>query len=433
VEFFRREILLFLKHFVKPGQDSIFGHVSHYYAAIETNDRGALHLHGLMWFTANMELDKLSKDMANSEEEEYRQKVIAFIDDVFTECLDAEESREIRKERKVTDEDPALMTDPSYLKQAFESEANFVAFCSHSATCVKYSMKDIAKIGLQEYKRQPCRFKAPWKLVPETHYTQDGILQVKRNHQMVNRYNKSMAIALRHNHDISMILSKKQGLSLVYYMTNYATKLFTPMWKRIAFAAEVHEQLRTSGQTENDTNSTDRPQLNKTRQFLMRLANRVFTDREVSAVEVVNHLFDYETDYTNVRAWTYLHLNTLYWAVARQWPQLRDALFELTGSDQQDETVQVRNKGFQLSYVEAYKYRGAVLANICLFDYLSFVKLERQQIAQDNPALIPFDETADFSNEWVQHLRKPREIAVVSLQGHLTDDHNEEHDLYFKR
>jgi len=97
------------------------------------------------------------------------------------------------------------------------------------------------------------------------------------------------------------------------------------------------------------------------------------------------------------------------------------------------ETVHVRNNGFQLSYVEAYKYRGPVLANICLFDYLSFVKLERRQIEQDNSALIPFDETADFSSEWVQHLRKCGEIAIVSLQGHLTDDHNEEHDLYFKR
>jgi hypothetical protein len=437
VEFFRREIELFFKHFVKIGEDSIFGHISHYYSAIETNDRGALHLHGLIWFTGNIELHKLSIDMANPEEEEYQRKVIAFVNDVFTECLDAEEGSEIRKYRKVTDIDKAIITDSSFLKDAFESEANFVAFCSqvhsHSPTCVKYSIKDIAKVGFSEYKRQPCRFKAPWKIIPETHYTNDGILEIKRNHQMVNRYNKSIAIALRHNHDISMILSKKQGLSLLYYMTNYATKLHTPMWKRITFAAEVYNQVQSSQQSIDDGNPTLIPKLNKTRQFLMRLANKVFTDRELSAVEVVNHLFDYETDYTNIKVWTYQHLNTLYWAIIRQWPSLQDALFDMTGSDPVHETIQVRSRGYQLSYIEAYQYRGLVLEDLCFYDYLSFVKLERRPAILDKPYLIPFDELADFTNEWIQHLRNPSQIAVPSLQGYLGDDHNEEHEIYFKR
>ena len=55
----------------------------------------------------------------------------------------------------------------------------------------------------------------------------------------------------------------------------------------------------------------------------MRLANRVFTERELSSVEVVNYLLGYGTDYTNVPAWTYVHANTLYWAIVRKWPYLR--------------------------------------------------------------------------------------------------------------
>jgi hypothetical protein len=48
-----------------------------------------------------------------------------------------------------------------------------------------------------------------------------------------------MAVGLRHNHDISIILTKTKGLAMLFYITNYATKLDTPMWKRLVFAADV--------------------------------------------------------------------------------------------------------------------------------------------------------------------------------------------------
>ena len=75
--------------------------------------------------------------------------------------------------------------------------------------------------------------------MPETSFSEDGLLEVKRDHQMVNRYNQSMAIGLRHNHDISLILTRKKGLALIHYICNYATKLNALMWKRLAFAAEL--------------------------------------------------------------------------------------------------------------------------------------------------------------------------------------------------
>ena len=42
---------------------------------------------------------------------------------------------------------------------------------------------------------------------------------------MVNRYNQSMAIGLRHSHDLSLILIHKKGLALLHYIYNYDTKL----------------------------------------------------------------------------------------------------------------------------------------------------------------------------------------------------------------
>jgi hypothetical protein len=113
--------------------------------------------------------------------------------------------------KKTTIVEPKLIHDAEWLLRGFESGANFIASrCQahhHTATCVKYSIKEALKVGLANCKTQLYRFRAPWKLVLETGFTDDGLLEVKRDHTMVNRYNQSMAIRLRHNHDISPILT----------------------------------------------------------------------------------------------------------------------------------------------------------------------------------------------------------------------------------
>ena len=41
-----------------------------------------------------------------------------------------------------------------------------------------------------------------------------------------------------------MIHTRKRGLALIHYICNYATKLNAPMWKRLAYAAELSELRR---------------------------------------------------------------------------------------------------------------------------------------------------------------------------------------------
>jgi len=52
--FFHREISMFFEHYVQTGKDSVFGRISQYFGAVETNERGALHVHGLLWLQGNI-------------------------------------------------------------------------------------------------------------------------------------------------------------------------------------------------------------------------------------------------------------------------------------------------------------------------------------------------------------------------------------------
>jgi len=93
--FFHREISMFFEHYVKTGGESVFGRISQYFGAVETNERGALHLHGLLWLQGNMHLSSILRDVRNEEQATYRERVIRYVDSVFTEVGVASQVRRV--------------------------------------------------------------------------------------------------------------------------------------------------------------------------------------------------------------------------------------------------------------------------------------------------------------------------------------------------
>ncbi|KAM4064222.1 PIF1-like helicase [Hirsutella rhossiliensis] len=300
--FFHREMKLFFDHYVKVGEDSML-------ADIHGEDQAA-----------------------------YRERIVRYIDSVFSEDLDQESFCAVQAERSVTGGIGSLLDNAAQFSAAFIEEANFCAGATqvhtHSPTCVKYSL------GKGGRKGDLCRFKAPWRLVDKTALTADGVLQIRRTHSMVNRWNEAIAVGLRHNHDISFIATQRKTMALIYYVTNYATKVEDPVWKRVAAAAEL--LAASTG--------------NRTRQFLMRVANRVFTERPLSQVEVVAHLLGYPAEFTDSSAWAYLNCSLLYWEVFRRWRHLREA----SGAAAMDDTLD-----------ESVLRRPGKHATVCLDGYLS--------------------------------------------------------------
>jgi hypothetical protein len=78
-------------------------------------------------------------------------------------------------------------------------------------------------------KRDFCQFKAPWRLVERIMFTADGVLLIWRSHSVVNWWNKAIAVGLRHNHDISFVATQYKTIAVVFYVTNYATKVESPV------------------------------------------------------------------------------------------------------------------------------------------------------------------------------------------------------------
>jgi hypothetical protein len=341
----------------------------------------------------------------------------------------------------VTSDISSLLQDSHQFAAAFEEEANFCAGATqihtHSPTCVKYSIQ-----GGRGQKGSLCRFKAPWKLVERTAFTEDGVLQIRRGHDMVNRWNKAIAVGLRHNHDISFIATQCKTMAIVFYVTNYATKVEDPVWKRVAAASEIFHDLNEAisedqADATHGVSDDDGSRHNKTRQFLMRVANRIFTERALSQVEVVAHLLGYPTEFANNDGWTFLNASILYWHIFRRWRHLRRA----SGMENVDEAVEavgervlLEEAGQRISFVQAYPHRGRDLERLSLYDYMCIVKLKRKGKGATNAwGEVQFDSSWPFSRTWVQALRKPGKHAVVCLDGYLSMDFSEDDERYHKR
>ncbi|KAM4063319.1 ATP-dependent DNA helicase PIF1 [Hirsutella rhossiliensis] len=236
------------------------------------------------------------------EQAAYRERIVRYVDSVFSEDLDQEGFCAVEAERSVTSDISSLLNRADQFSASFEEEANFCAGATqihtHSPTCVKYSLGSKGRKGADL-----CRFKAPWERVEETTLSADGVLRIRRTHPM------------------------RKTMALVYYVTNYATKVEDPTWKRVAAAAELLPVVSAGSQPGAGDD---------TRQFLMRVANRVFTERALSA-------------------WAYLNVSVLYWHVSRLWRHLRQQSGTAAVEDVSvaDESVVVEQAGERISFAEA--------------------------------------------------------------------------------
>lgn len=133
----------------------------------------------------------------------------------------------MKAERSVTSDISTMLQNHEQFSTGFDEEANFCARATqihtHSPTCVKYSLRKSVR------NRELYKFKAPWRLVKRTSFREDRVLQIQRQHSMVNRWHDAITVGLQHNHDISFIRTQSKTMAIVFYVTNYATKVEDPV------------------------------------------------------------------------------------------------------------------------------------------------------------------------------------------------------------
>jgi hypothetical protein len=68
------------------GQAGIFGQVSNHFAVVETNGRGMLHFHGLIWVTGNIAFSTLRQRV--QQDQNFAFRMIRYLESIIVESID---------------------------------------------------------------------------------------------------------------------------------------------------------------------------------------------------------------------------------------------------------------------------------------------------------------------------------------------------------
>jgi len=407
--FFHNLCTAILEGLIRPGegQVGILGDVSTYFGVVETNGRGMLHLHCLVWLAGNLDFFNLREKMLN--DPNFAHQMIDYLESIILERIDPCEGDD-RPDQISLPSTRDFNTDQDYV-DALYSYSNAIASKrqmhskNHNSTCFKY-----AKKGARE-----CRFYFPRPKVELSHINEFGIAHLRRDDEWVNPYNPWIAAAIGSNQDLSFLATRTKALALLHYITNYATKDEASTYQMVTTAAVMKKTLEQAEQASTPTN-VERLALEKgMRNFSLRVFNRMAHDREVSGVQVASSLLQLPAYYTPC---TELHRINLSYLRRRLQAILKPSGDE-DARDEEQIVITTSRANSHANVFDDYRCRGSELKDLCLYEY---VKIIRKRPAKNRTGSdIDFNANHPEYGEKTQVICGPGPVTrTVALVGQLS-------------
>lgn len=177
-------------HLLAAGssESGLFGPMSIYFGTVETNGRGMLHLHCLVWLKGMTNLSNFRQKMPS--DPDYLSQLIQFLDHIIKASLSVSPSDTSATQNPCPTKFTPFSTthDIDAFCASLDADSNKVASkvqmhsTSHNTSCYKYG-----KSGSK------CRFNFPRPLVEETFVDKYNSLHFKRNNVWINPWNPAIA------------------------------------------------------------------------------------------------------------------------------------------------------------------------------------------------------------------------------------------------
>ena len=402
-------------------QMGVLGDVSNHFGVVETNGRGMLHLHALVWLRGNTAFTTLRDRLR--EDSNFADRMIRYLDSTIMHGINVSATPDVdvnppntppsSKEQETDDEFLARLDQDSNVLASTKQRHSK----NHMATCFKYRRRGTGK--------NACRFGMPRDLAPSSTVDEFGIVHQRRNDAWINPWNPAIASCIRSNHDISWIPTVSKSLSLVYYITNYATKDDISPEQMLLKAALLRQSIEKAKMAEHPTAAETRLREKGMDQFALRCFNTLANLREISGVQVANTLLQYPDSYT---------VGSRFFSVDLWWLRryVRGILYpddpnnENTSVPVDDEPCRYEaGESAPVSAFDNYKWRGSILASLSLYEYCMMVQTRNNRSAR--PDDIDFDSSHPRCDNFIQHLaHNPSDLTTVTFNGQLTEYQTEE-------
>lgn len=157
----------------------------------------------------------------------------------------------------------------------------------HSDTCYKY-------YNANRGDKMSCRMRMPRKLVPASSIDPaTGHISMRRSSPWINNFNEYLISACRSNMDIKFIWSGSDAKALVYYITDYVTKMSLSFHDTFAL---IQKSITSSKDFTDETNGESI--IERSRRLVLRCYNTLASQQELSGVQVASYLMNWDDHYT---------------------------------------------------------------------------------------------------------------------------------------
>jgi hypothetical protein len=407
----------------QTGQIGILGQVANHYGVVETNGRGMLHLHALIWLEGNLEFNTLRDRLL--QDGDFAHRVIRYLESIIVQSINADIDSSTELGPTSTPPSSKGLDSDYEFHQKLAVDSNTVASKSqihssnHTATCFKYRQRGPGK--------DACRFGMPRDLRPHSEVDDLGVIHLSRNHGWVNPWNPAITSCIRSNHDISWIPTVTKCLCLVYYLTNYATKDDVSPYQMLIKAALLKQSIEKAKATLAPDATDLRIRKKDMDQFALRCFNTLSHDREISGVQIASSLLQLPTHYT--RSYNFVQVN-LWWL--RRY--VRMAIESIESLSDNSESVEEEQCAFQLedkapiSRFDNYKWRGPGLIYLTFFEYCMLVQTRKRLSATASD--IEFDSKHPKSTTHIQRMAHTRsQMMTVCFNGQFSQYQTEEESI----
>ena len=122
--------------------------------------------------------------------------------------------------------------------------------------------------------------------------TTDNIC-MRRSDAWINNFNEYLIAACRSNMDIKFIWTGNDAMALVYYITDYVTKMSLSFYDTFSLVQKSIASIK------NSTHEVDKESaIEKSRKLILRCYNTLASQQELSDVQVASYLMNGEDHYT---------------------------------------------------------------------------------------------------------------------------------------
>ena len=281
---------------VKSGI-GVFGRVAAYFGIVDSQGRGTLHLHLLVWL----------KDVPSPEEiaalktDAFRDRVAAFICANFRAYAPGLESAEsiqkIPHNNEFSYSRPPNPNRTDYDEEILRSELS-LARMEQVHTC-----KPRRCLIYDRRNQLVCKRRAPFQVSDNDFVTETGLCGPKRLYGYINAWVPSILVNARCNNDGKFLTSGAETKNITFYVTSYAAKKQGKNYNVSAVMADGYAYHLDHPKPEYVDSIRDQQRL-----LLFRLVHSINREQELAAPMVISYLMGWGDVY---RSHTY---SLIYWS-----------------------------------------------------------------------------------------------------------------------